>query len=224
VQRVPLEKNAFWLWKVKDIVSVQQAEGLKRLVRNRRMDGEWGFLSSALWLLVALLTIAVRAGAQYPLGSKVRCPAGRVGYHQLRVAGFNLLYRGRTAEARRCFNDALLLYLSRIGQYRAATVSADSTLAHEQMTRVLTQASAQVSQSPPGLSLGGIDEHDMQRRLRAADAVLRGIRRKSEPKDADDEEDEGFGPPFWEAPGARQKIQDEYQRQLEPQRANLVIK
>jgi hypothetical protein len=33
VQRVPLEKNAFWHWKVKDIVSVQQAEGLKRLVR-----------------------------------------------------------------------------------------------------------------------------------------------------------------------------------------------
>jgi len=174
--------------------------------------------------LVFLLAIPALGGAHHPLESKVRCPAGRVGYHQLRVAGFNLLYTGRAAEARRCFNDALLLYLSRIGQYRAVKVSADSALAHEQVTRVLSRASAQVSRSPPGFTLG-VNEHDMQRRLRAAEALLRGIQRKEEPKDEEDEEDEdASGPPFWEAPGVRQKIQEEYERQLEPQRENFVLK
>lgn len=67
----------------------------------------------------ALLALLLAPGS---VDARVRCPVGQASYHQLRVAGFMLYRARRMREGRKCFQDAMRLYLARFSQVRANPV------------------------------------------------------------------------------------------------------
>jgi len=69
----------------------------------------------------------------------VNCPISKKGFHEYRVAGYELLALKRSAEAKRCFEEAMSLYLTRIGQYHSSTKLTDYSSAELAKAAAVTQ-------------------------------------------------------------------------------------
>ncbi len=80
---------------------------------------------------------------------RLKCPISARGYHEFRVAGYELLALKRNADAKRCFEAAMALYMTRIGQYhsnvRPSDVEPEAMNRANALTRQVQQSMGLIS-------------------------------------------------------------------------------